>query len=277
MNLKKVFLGVLVVIALVGISETSVVHAAPFDWRIFFRDSDDLMDTDSQVPSALTNKFAVLGQRYSGEGAASWYYLKSNQFTTQTAPSGYGNNNYEVSIDLSNMNYHDLGTLSDAMDAKVDTSRTVNGHALTSNVTVTKSDITLGNVDNTSDASKPISTATQTTLDLKSRAYEGTTLRSNTFPIFKNATVASGTAVFHLTVDGTSGGAALCPTGIIADSINPIVSDATASFQMSWALSNANKTVTVTTNKLTTANILSGVLGQTAGNGSVVKLSATCY
>lgn len=44
---------------------------------------------------------------------------------------------------------------------------TVNGHALSSNVTVTKGDVGLGNADNTSDANKPISTATQTALDLK--------------------------------------------------------------------------------------------------------------
>lgn len=114
-------------------------------------------------------------------------------------------------------------------------------------------------------------------LDTKSRAYEGTTLRSNAITYYNHATVSSGVATFYLTVDGTSGGAHLCPNGIIADSINPVVSDATASYQMSWAVTNGNKTVTVTTNKLTTSNILTGILGQTAANGAVVKLSATCY
>jgi len=41
----------------------------------------------------------------------------------------------------------------------VPTSRTVNNHALTSNITITKSDLGLSNVDNTSDSSKPVSTA----------------------------------------------------------------------------------------------------------------------
>ncbi len=41
----------------------------------------------------------------------------------------------------------------------VPTSRTVNGHALSSDVTVTKSDVSLGNADNTSDVNKPVSTA----------------------------------------------------------------------------------------------------------------------
>ena len=51
--------------------------------------------------------------------------------------------------------------------AAVPTSRTVNGHALSSNVTVTKGDVGLGSADNTSDADKPVSTATQTALNLK--------------------------------------------------------------------------------------------------------------
>ena len=50
---------------------------------------------------------------------------------------------------------------------KVPTTRTVNGHALTGDVTVTKADLGLGSVDNTSDADKPISTATQAALDAK--------------------------------------------------------------------------------------------------------------
>ena len=60
--------------------------------------------------------------------------------------------------------------LQTALNAKVNTSTTVNGHALSSNVTVTAADIGLGSVDNTSDANKPISTATQTALNLKEDA-----------------------------------------------------------------------------------------------------------
>ena len=49
----------------------------------------------------------------------------------------------------------------------VPTSRTVNGKALSADITISKSDVGLGNVDNTSDADKPISAATQTALDTK--------------------------------------------------------------------------------------------------------------
>mgnify|MGYP001570043542 FL=1 len=43
-------------------------------------------------------------------------------------------------------------------------------NTLTGDVTLTKSDVGLANVDNTSDASKPVSTATQTALDAKADA-----------------------------------------------------------------------------------------------------------
>jgi len=60
------------------------------------------------------------------------------------------------------------GGLADAdLAAKVDKTTTVNGHALDADVTVTKADVGLGNVDNTSDANKPVSTATQAALDAK--------------------------------------------------------------------------------------------------------------
>lgn len=50
---------------------------------------------------------------------------------------------------------------------KVDKTTTVNGHALSSNVTVSATDIGLGNVNNTSDVNKPISTAAQIVFDTK--------------------------------------------------------------------------------------------------------------
>lgn len=50
---------------------------------------------------------------------------------------------------------------------RVPDTRKVNGHALTGDITVSKGDVGLGNVDNTSDIDKPVSTAQQAALDLK--------------------------------------------------------------------------------------------------------------
>lgn len=60
------------------------------------------------------------------------------------------------------------GDVTDALGfTPVPNTRTVNGLALSANISLTKSDIGLGNVDNTSDADKPISTATQSALNAK--------------------------------------------------------------------------------------------------------------
>jgi hypothetical protein len=45
--------------------------------------------------------------------------------------------------------------------------RTINGYTLENDIVLTKTDLSLGNVDNTSDLNKPISTATQSALDNK--------------------------------------------------------------------------------------------------------------
>lgn len=54
-----------------------------------------------------------------------------------------------------------------AQAGAVPTSRKVNGHALSNDVTVTKSDVGLENADNTADEDKPVSTAVQTALNGK--------------------------------------------------------------------------------------------------------------
>lgn len=64
----------------------------------------------------------------------------------------------------SKANTSDVNT---SLNLKADKSTTVNGQPLSGNVTLTKSDVGLGNVDNTSDVNKPISTLQQAALDGK--------------------------------------------------------------------------------------------------------------
>lgn len=113
--------------------------------------------------------------------------------------------------------------------------------------------------------------------------YEGTTQRLKCFPIFKSVTVSAGNAIFYLTNDGTAGGTALFPNGVIADSVNVFVSDASTSYQASTTFSNSNKTLTVGVNKYSGGvtgnllNILNIVLGQAVANGAVVHLQVWGY
>lgn len=68
---------------------------------------------------------------------------------------------------------------SDVSGAYVPITRTVNGYALSSNISLLKGDVGLGNVDNTSDLNKPISTATQTALNGKQATLvSGTTIKT---------------------------------------------------------------------------------------------------
>jgi len=87
-----------------------------------------------------------------------------------------------------------------ALDAKLASSTAASTYAPIANPTftgtvagVTKAMVGLGNVDNTSDASKPISTATQTALDLKAPkstpTFTGTVTASNDLVVDGNLTV----------------------------------------------------------------------------------------
>lgn len=72
-------------------------------------------------------------------------------------------------------------TLSYNSIGAVPTTTTVNGHALSANVTVTAGDVGLGNVDNTSDATKNSATATLTNKRITSRT--GTTASTSSLTI----------------------------------------------------------------------------------------------
>jgi hypothetical protein len=73
--------------------------------------------------------------------------------------------------------------------AYVPTSRTVAGKALTGNITLAKGDVGLGNVDNTSDANKPVSTAQQTALNAK--------IDANKFQVVTELPASPATGVFY--------------------------------------------------------------------------------
>ena len=59
------------------------------------------------------------------------------------------------------------GTTADLSTAQTLTNKTLTSPVINTPTGITKSDVGLGNVDNTTDANKPVSTATQTALDLK--------------------------------------------------------------------------------------------------------------
>lgn len=121
-------------------------------------------------------------------------------------------------------------------DSAVQPARTVNSHALSADVVVTKADVSLGNCDNTSDANKPISSATQTALNGKQA--------SGTYAT--GTGTASGTNTGdQTTVSGNAGTATALQT---ARAINGVSFDGTAAI-----------TVTAAAGTLTGATLAAGV------------------
>lgn len=129
---------------------------------------DNTSDANKPISTATQTALDNKVDKVTGKG------LSTNDFTTTEKNKLSGieagaqvntitgvKGNAESSYRTGNVN------LTPANIGAVPTSRTVNGHALSSNVTVTASDVGLGNVNNTSDLAKPISTATQTALNAK--------------------------------------------------------------------------------------------------------------
>ena len=94
-------------------------------------------------------------------------------------------------------------------------STTVNGHALSANVTVTKSDVGLSNVDNTSDVNKPVSSATATALGLKANIANPIFTGSVTLPRDPTAALEAATKEY---VDNLASGIVAKPSVLFATS-----------------------------------------------------------
>ena len=75
--------------------------------------------------------------------------------------------------------------------SRVPTTRKVAGHALSADVTLVKGDVGLGNVDNTADADKPVSTAQQTALDGKVDKVTGKGLSTNDYTTAEKSKLAA--------------------------------------------------------------------------------------
>jgi len=125
----------------------------------------DINDSTATGRSVLTASDAAAARTAIGAGTSSFsgVYGDLTSIPSTFAPSAH---THAIA---------DVTGLQTAIDGKVPTTRTVNGYALSADVTLTKGDVGLGNVDNTSDANKPISTATQTALNGKFANPTGTT------------------------------------------------------------------------------------------------------
>lgn len=177
----------------------------------------DQVDTAQIVNHAVTNQeLATMNAntvkgRLSGNGTAQDVAMSSLPISTatQTALDGKENTGVAASLIASHEaapDPHPQYETSAEAQAKVD------AHAnLTNNPhSVTKSQVGLGNVDNTSDADKPISTATQGALDLKvssdTTGVTGADQVTNMISLTQaeyDAIVTKNASTFYLITDAT--------------------------------------------------------------------------
>lgn len=133
--------------------------------------------------------------------------------------------------------------LESALNGKVPTSRTINNKALTSDITLTKADIGLGNVDNTADANKSVKYATSA----------GT------------ATAANGLScggAYGYTTDAVGNFIA----GSSAQTWNIFDKDNNTKFSVSWTTGNTNIQGTLNVRGAITGSLNGNVTGNLNGN-----------
>jgi hypothetical protein len=168
-------------------------------------------DTDlSDHTSATTNVHGILDTE---ELATKEYVTQEigNSEVDQAALAGEGItwNDVNTTFEIDTLVTADLTT------AQTLTNKTLTSPVINTPTGITKSDVGLGNADNTSDANKPVSTATQTALDLKapldSPALTGT------------ATAVNLTISGDLTVNGTTTN--LNSTSLVIEDKNVVLGD----------------------------------------------------
>ena len=125
-------------------------------------------------------------------------------------------------IDLSA--YAKTTDVNTALSKKVDKTITVNGHALSANVTVTKADVGLSNVDNTADSAKSVASAGKLTTARTIAISGAVTGTATSFDGSKNITI-SATAVDGAKVTGTVAKATSATSATTASSATKATQD----------------------------------------------------
>lgn len=154
--------------------------------------------------------------------------------------------------------------------SRVPTTRKVNGHALSADITITKGDVSLGNVDNTADLDKPISTATQSALDDKVDKVDGKGLSTNDYTTDdknKLANIASGAEVNQNAFSNVKVGSTTIAADGKTDTLTLVAGD---NITLTPDATNDKVTITATDTTYTPASA-SPVMNGTAAVGTSVK------
>lgn len=163
-NPKSIEIGTIVTLLLKGETYYSILTGYQVEGSIYTL-------TFGAVRTELTKKLSIQNRGSSSSSSSSGGGGGGGGGGAVTGVKG----NEEILYRVGDVN------LTPADIGSVPTTTTINGHALSSNVTITKADVGLGNVDNTSDLDKPISDAVQSALDDKVDKETGKGLSTNDF------------------------------------------------------------------------------------------------
>lgn len=165
------------------------------------------------------------------------------------------------------------------LSAYVPTSRTINGHPLFGDISITKSDLALSQVDNTADRDKPVSEATQTALNAKvSKAGDSVT---GTLGVQMLNWYVSGTQSVFDAHDFQLGGSATDPFLSFIETSGQLSSYTTRKFTMDYSglsysyAKSDNTTMNYAINATPADIILAANREYAAGDGLSVSKSDT--
>jgi hypothetical protein len=220
--------------------------------------------------------------------------LKSNASDVTTSLALKANtSDVNTSLGLK-LNKADTSTLSNRIDLKANASDVTTSLALKANLAsptftgtvsgITKTMVGLANVDNTSDVNKPVSTAAQTALDLKSNASDVTTsltLKANlASPTFTGTAMApTATAGTNTTQIATTAFVTGAITTANATNAN-LTGDVTSVGNATTIVADAVTTAKIVNSNVTYAKIQNisatdKVLGRTTAGAGVIEEIAT--
>lgn len=222
----------------------------------------------TQIPDSVLGKLEYMGT-YSFSGGMPTATQKGQYWIASTDGNGYVTDDWAV--------YN--GSTFDKIN-NTDAVASVAGR--TGNVVLTKSDVGLNNVDNTSDANKPVSTATQTALNLKANIANPTFIGTVTATTFSGSLSGNASTATNVAWSGVTSK----PTTISGYGITdaqPLDGDLTAIAGLSGTSGILKKTAVdawvLDTNTYVTSSGVTSVTGaapivSSGGNTPSISISA---
>lgn len=279
------------------------VYAAPFDWYVDMRSDDDTFDlTQNLTPPTEDSRDRVLCMHGGYSKAAKWcdagtgVIIQDGYISlANISPAQIPIVNEFIGTSLEKFSAHDLSilALNEATTTLKAQINSMNSLLIGNQADWTQSSTTLPSFIKNKPTIPTLvqgdwsQSATTSPAYIKNKpevwnngAKIATTTTSKLITF--SGTTTSGTSTFYLTNDGTSGGAALC--SVTPDHVNVIVNDPSNTFGVGYAVTNSNKTLTITVNarSFSATTILGiGVLGSSsltaAENGTAVSVLVACH